>query len=81
MIDIPLSAMVQTGQTALGGLTEMVADMLAGFLHGADYHVKADVTGTGQQGRQVESIHSTLGGDGISLDTGNLHETANGIAG
>ena len=59
----------------------MVTDVLTGFLHSPYYHIEADITGTGQQGRQVESIHSTLGGDGISLDTGNLHETANGIAG
>ena len=76
-----LSAMVETSQATFRGLTEIGTHMLAGFLHGTDNHIKADVSSAGEKGGEVKGIHSSLGGNSISFDTGNLYQTTNGITG
>ena len=55
--------------------------MDAGFLHGPADHIVADVPGAGEEIAQVACVHGPDSGDGIALDAGNLHQTADGVAG
>ena len=55
--------------------------MDARLIHGLDYHVKADIARIAQEPGQVAGIERPHGRHGVALDAGNLHQTADGIAG
>ena len=40
---------IDLGQTAFAGLTEAVAEVDAGLVHGTAHHIVADVTGAGEE--------------------------------
>ena len=55
--------------------------MDAGFLHGPADHVIADVSRAGEEIAHVAGVHGPQGGNGVALDAGDLHQTADGVAG
>ena len=77
---LDVSAVIELCKTAFGGFTVALADVLSGFLHGSDDHVKADISGAAEEVGKVECVHCTFCGNGIALDAGNLHQAADGIA-
>ena len=82
--DLTLAAhatIVEAGQAAFTGFFVLVAQVQAGFIHGLDHDIKADASGTVQEVSQVTSVHSTHSSNGISFDAGDLHQTADGVAG
>ena len=74
-------AVIQLGKTAFAGFLETVIQVYTGFLHGTAHHIIADVAGSGKEITEVAGIHGADGGNRIPLDAGNLHQTADGIAG
>lgn len=77
---LPL-AVVELGQSALRGLAILLGNVDAGLIHGAHHHVKADVSGAGEERGQIERVKRPLGSDGVSFDARHLHKTADGVAG
>ena len=74
-------AVVELCQTALAGFTETVVEVDAGFVHGAADHIIADIPGAGEEITEIAGIHGAIRCDCVALDAGNLHQTADGIAG
>ena len=68
-------------QTAFTGFPEAVVQIDTGLMHGPADHIVADITGAGEEIAEIAGVHGPHGGNGITLDTGNLYQTANGVAG
>ena len=53
----------------------------AGFVHGAADHVIADISGAGEKIAEIAGIHGSHGGYCVALDTGDLYQTTDWVAG
>ena len=53
----------------------------AGLVHRADDHVKRNGARADEHVREVRCVDGALGGDGVALDAGDLHEAADRVAG
>ena len=65
---LDVSAVIELCKTAFGGFTVALADVLSGFLHGSDDHVKADISGAAEEVRKVDCVHCAFCGHGIALN-------------
>ena len=72
---------VDLGKAAFAGFAEAVVQIDAGLVHSTADHIIADITGACQEEAQVAGIHSAHCSHGISFNTGDLHQTTDGVTG
>ena len=73
--------LIKLGKTALAGLTVVVGKIDSRLIHGLNDHVKGDLSASVKEVCKGECVYGAHCRNGVSLDAGNLNETANGVAG
>ncbi len=74
-------AVVDLCKATVGGLAIFFVHVLAGPVHGGDNLVKRDLAGCKQEAGEIDRADGTHGRDGVSLDTGDLHQAVHRVAG
>ena len=72
---------IDRGQSSVGSLPVLFIHIQAGAVHGGDDVVEGDLPCCVEEARERDGTDRTHGGDGVPLDAGDLHKTADRVTG